>query len=116
MNSQPCRLRFLGDAGVVLAGAGIDGERGLEAEPRVQIEEAPAADAHAVFVPAPVRHVGHHRKSGRRRQHLARHRPADIPYLVVDDAPEHEAGAAGQFQGRAVDDGGIVAALARKHG
>ena len=58
--------RFASSAtrGVVLADARIDRERRPDAEPLVELEEAPAADPHAVFVPAPVRHV---RKQRQRR-------------------------------------------------
>ena len=109
-------LRLLGDARIVLAHARIDRERRADAEPREQIEEAPHADAHAVFVPAPVRHVGQHRLPGRRRQHLPRHRLADVPHFEVHDGPEHDARAAGQLQRRPVDDRRIVDALARECG
>src|SRR5690348_174562 len=78
--------------------------------------EAPAADSHAVFVEAPVHHVRHQRHAGRRRQKLARHRLGDVPDLVVDDGPEHDAGAAGKLERWTVDDGGIIATLARNHG
>jgi hypothetical protein len=88
-------LSFLRDPRVVLAGAGIDREGRLDAEPLVELEEAPGADAHAVFVPAPVRHVGQQRQSGWCRQHLSRHRPSDVPDLVVDDGPEHDPRVAG---------------------
>ena len=53
--------------------------------------EAPAADPHAVFVECPVHHVRHQRHAGRRRQQLPRHRLADVPDLVIDDGPEHDA-------------------------
>ena len=84
-------LRLLRDARVVLADARIDRERRADVQPREQVEEAPHADAHAVFVPAPVRHVGQHRLPGRRGQHLPRHRLADVPHFEVHDGPEHDA-------------------------
>ena len=115
MNSQPSRSALFGDARIVLAGAGIDRERRPDAEPLVQLEEPPRAHPHAVFVPAPVRHVGQQRHAGRRRQHLARHRPADVPDFVVDDGPDHEPRAARQFERRPVDDRRELAAVARQH-
>ncbi len=85
-------------------------------EPGEQVEEAPHADPHAVFVPAPVRHVRQHRHAGRSGQHLARHRLADVPHFEIDDGPEHDARAARQLERRPVDDRRIVGALARDHG
>ena len=64
MNSQPSSLGLRGDARIVLADARVDRERRADAEPLVELEEAPAADPHAVFVPAPVRHVGQQRRGG----------------------------------------------------
>ena len=93
-------LGLLGDARIVLADAGVGGERGLDAEALEQFVEAPAADPHAVFVPAPVRHVGQQHLPGRRRDDLPRHRAADVPDLVVDDGPEHDARVVRQLQRR----------------
>ncbi len=107
---------LLGDARVVLAGARVDGERRPDAEPLVELEEPPCADPHAVFVPAPVRHVRQERHAGRRRQHLARHRPADVPHLIVNDGPDHEPRTARQLERRTVDDGRKFAAVAWQHG
>ena len=109
-------FRFLSDTGVVLAGARVDGERGPDPEPLVKLEEAPSAHSHAVFVPAPVRHVGKQRHARGRRKDLARHRPPDVPYLVVDDGPEREPRIAGQFERRPVDDCRIIAAFPGQHG
>ena len=103
------------DALVVVAHARVDRQRRADAVLLVEVEEAPHADAHAVLVPAPVRHVGQQRVALRRRQLLARHRPADVPHLEVDDRPHDDARAAGQLQRRPVDDGGIRRALARLH-
>ena len=72
-------LGLLGDARIVLADAGVGGERRLDAEAGEQFVEPPGADPHAVFVPAPVRHVGQQHLPGRRRDHLARHRPRRCP-------------------------------------
>jgi hypothetical protein len=52
-----------GDALVVEANASVDRQGRVDAEALVEVEETPDADAHAVLVPAPVRHV--------RQQHLA---------------------------------------------
>ena len=40
-----------GDTLVVVADAGVDRQRGAQAEALIQLVEAPEADAHAVFVP-----------------------------------------------------------------
>ena len=108
--------RFRRHARIVLTDARIGRERRLDAELLEQLEETPAANAHAIFVKAPVHHVRHQRHAGRRRQLLARHWLGDVPDLVIDDSPEHDARLAGQFQWRPVDDGRIVGALARDHG
>ena len=108
-------LGLFGDARIVLANARVGGERRPDRKSCEQVEETPRAHPHAVFVPAPVRHVGQQRLAGRRRDHLARHRPRDVPDLVVDDRPQHEARAARQFERRPVDDGGKLAPLARDH-
>ena len=108
--------RLLGDAGIVLADPRIDRERRLDAVLLEQIEEAPHADPHAVFVPRPMRDVRQQRNSRRRRQHLARHRPGDVPDLEIDDRPYHEPCTAGQLQWRPVDDRRKVAALPGNHG
>src|SRR5262249_43666166 len=109
-------FRFLSDTGVVLAGARVDGERGPDPEPLVKLEEAPGAHSHAVFVPAPVRHVRKQRHARGRRKDLARHRPPDVPHLVVDDGPEREPRIAGQFERRPVDDCRKIAAFPGQHG
>src|SRR6202007_2576664 len=57
--------RLFGDARIVLADASVDRERRANAQALEQLEEAPHADAHAVFVPAPVSPVGHLRLAGR---------------------------------------------------
>ncbi len=98
-------LSFFGDARVVLAGAGVDGESRPNPQPFIEIEEAPGAHPHPVFVPAPVRHVRQQRHACRCRQHLPRHRPADVPDLVVHDGPEHDPGVARQLERRPIDDG-----------
>ena len=61
-------------------------------------EQPPEADAVAIFVPGPVRDVGHRRAAGRRRQHRARHRRVDVPFLDIDDDPHRQARPTGQFQ------------------
>ncbi len=107
--------RLLGDARIVLADAGIDGERRPQRAAREQFEEPPGPHPHAVFVPAPVGNVGQQHLPGRRRQDLARHRPRDVPHLVIDDGPDHEPRAVRQTQRRPVHDGGEIATLARQH-
>ncbi len=109
-------FRFLRDARVIFADARVECERRPDILALEQIEEAPHADPHAVFMPAPVRHVGQMRHPGRGREHLARHRFADIPDFEIDDGPEHDARAVRQFQRRTIDDCRIVAAFARQHG
>ena len=59
---------------------------------------------------------GQPRDVRRRRQHLARHRPADVPHFDVDHRPHHEPNARGQFQRRSVDDGHIGQAFGWDHG
>src|SRR4029077_17030278 len=80
-----------------------------------QVEESPNTNAHAVFMPAPVRHVGKLRHTRRRRQHLARHRLADVPHFKIDNAPKCEPGILWKFQRRPVDNGRILRTLARQH-
>src|SRR5262249_31674036 len=98
------------------ADAGIGGERRPDAEALEQLEEAPAADPHAVFVPRPVHHVGHERHAGRGGGHPARQGAAGVPPPGIGDGPEDQAPLARQFQRRTVDDGRILDALARDHG
>ena len=108
-------LGGLRDAGVVLTDPGIGRERRPDAELRVELEEPPAADPHAVLVPGPVHHVRHQLDARRGREQLARHRLADVPDLVIDDGPEHDACVARQLERRAIDDRRKVGALARDH-
>src|SRR5262249_54315954 len=108
-------LCFLRDAGIVLADTRIDRERRLDVVALEQVEEPPDADPHAVFVPAPVRHVRKQRLSGRRRQDLPRHRLADVPDFEIDDAPEDETLVVRQLERRAIDDRRKCSALARQH-
>jgi hypothetical protein len=105
--------RLFGDPLIVLTDARVYGERRLDAARAEQVEESPHADPHAVFVPAPVRHVRQQRRAGRGRQYLARHRPADVPDLEIDDRPQDEARTPRQPQRRPIHDGGVVGALAR---
>src|ERR1700730_5465052 len=91
--------RLFGDARIVLANASIERQRRANAQALEQLEEAPEADPHPVFVPAPVRHIGNLRLPGRRCQDLARHRLANIPNFEIDDGPENNAGAAGKPEG-----------------
>ena len=57
------------------------------------------ADPHAVFVPAPMRHVRHQRHAGRRRQHLPRHRLADVPDLELTMVQNTMRAPPGSFSG-----------------
>src|SRR5215471_13654693 len=107
-----CLLR---DARVVLTNARIDGERRSYFLLLEQIEKTPYPDPHAVFMPAPVRHVGQMRHSGGWRQHLARHRFADVPDFKIDDAPEYKTRFIRKLERRPIDDGGIMRTLARQH-
>src|SRR3546814_2285436 len=59
------------------------------------------ADAHAVFVPRPVRYVRNiGRHAARRRGCMARHGPFDLPFFNVDDGPNNQPRAVIGFQGR----------------
>src|SRR5262249_7329056 len=107
-------LARLRDARVIDAHSRVDRDGGLYLELLVEGVEAPEADAHAVLVPGPVRHVGQQRDSGRRRQHLPRHRPADVPDLEVDYRPDDDAVGARKLRLRPVDDSRVRDALARK--
>src|SRR5262249_30427954 len=89
-------FRLLRNTGVVLANARTDGARRLNLLSLEQIKESPHADAHSVFVPAPVGHVGKMCDAAWRRQHLPRHRLADAPDLKIDDGPEYQARPAGK--------------------
>jgi hypothetical protein len=106
-------LGLFGDARIVLADAGVDGERRPDSAPAEQIEETPGAHAHPVFVPAPIGNVRQQHLPGRRRQDLARHGPRYVPHFVIDDRPDDQARAARQLEDRPVDNRGKIAALAR---
>lgn len=69
--------------------------------------KAPEANAHAVFVPSPVRHVRQHWLTHRRRQHRARHRPGRLPVLDIDDGPDRNPRPTWQGQRLALVDGAI---------
>ena len=56
-------------ARIGLAGPGIERDRRPHAEPVEHLANAPESDAHAVFVPAPVRMIGQLRLPLRRRDH-----------------------------------------------
>jgi len=62
------------------------------------LEQAPEADAVAIFVPGPVRNVGAGRASGRRREHGTRHGQLRIPLLDIDDHPNGDARAVRKLQ------------------
>src|SRR6202030_725567 len=51
----------------------VDGEHGADPILVDRLEHTPETDAVAVFVPGPVRDVGHRRPAGRRGQHRPRH-------------------------------------------
>src|SRR5579862_489043 len=106
---------LLCDARVIFADAGIDRQRGTNLQTLEQIEEAPHADPHAVFVPAPVRHVGNEGLSRRRSENLPRHWLADVPYFEIDDAPEYEPAVIRQLERPTVHDGRKCSAFARQH-
>src|SRR5262245_25135617 len=115
MNSQPSARAF-GYARIVLTDPRVDRERRANAQALEQLEEAPHADPHAVFVPAPIRYIGYQRLAGRRREHLACHRLADVPDFQIDDGPEDKPRIALELEWGPVDNGGVVAPLARQHG
>src|SRR5436190_1971712 len=106
-------LGLPGNTTVVLAGARVDGQCRRDAEPLVKLEETPGAHPHAVFVPAPVRHVGKQGHAGGRRKHLAWHRPCDIPDLVIDNGPEYEPGVLREPERWPVHDGREFTAISR---
>jgi len=101
MNS-PGVLGLLRHARIVLADPGIDRKRRRDSKFLVEIEKPPHADPHAVFMPAPVRHVRQQRNAGRCRKYLPRHRLGDVPHFQIDDGPDHDAGIARQLEGRTV--------------
>src|ERR1700722_2983972 len=79
--------RLFGDARIVLANASIERQRRANAQALEQLEEAPDADPHPVFVPAPVRHIGNLRLPGRRCQDLARHRLWHNTSIYTEEEP-----------------------------
>jgi hypothetical protein len=97
MNSQ-CAPRRLDDRAVAGDRRAVDRQHRRHVEVVEHLEHAPEADAVAVFVPRPVRDVGHRRAAGRRGQHRARHRLVDVPFLDIDDDPQREPRPAGQHQ------------------
>ena len=62
-----------------------------------------------------IRHVREMRHSGRRRQHLACHRFADVPDFKIDDTPEYQTGFTRKLERRPIDDGRIMRTRARQH-
>src|SRR5439155_1102905 len=84
---QP-RLRH---ARIALADRAIDGERRLQVEFIQDLQKTPKPDPHPIFMPGPVRQIGQDRLAVGRRQHGARHRPLDRPFLDVDDGPDGDA-------------------------
>src|SRR5690348_18320786 len=99
------------DARIDLDHLGIDRKRRADGVAVEGLEEAPHADAHAVFMPAPIRDIWLHGDSGRRWQYLPRHRPLDLPDFEIDHWPEDESQAVGQLERRSIDDGGIASTL-----
>ena len=93
----------------------VDGEHRRNRELIEQFDEPPEADAIAVFVPGPIRHVGHGRAAGGRRQYGARHRLGEVPLLDIDDDPHHHAGAVRQIERRAVGNRRVGKAVGRQH-
>src|SRR5215475_15972505 len=83
-------FRLLRNAGVVLTNARIDGDRRLDLLPLEQIKKSPHADAHSIFVPAPVGHVGKMCDAGWRRQHLPGHWLADVPDVKIVAGPKYQ--------------------------
>src|SRR5688572_11198419 len=105
----------LGDARIVLADAGVDRERRRDAVAVERRLDPPEAYAVAILVPGPVREIRQHGDSGRRRQYLTRHRPADVPHLDIDDGPDDQPYTFRQLERGSIDDGGIRQALAGFH-
>src|SRR5262245_12250776 len=113
-------LPFALDAGLDDIGKGFD--RGAvdvhdagNLELVIDLQQAPEADAVAVFVPAPVGDIRHGRTAGGRREHGARHGLGRIPFLHVGDGPDRHARAVRQLERLAIDDGRIVEAVVRQH-
>src|SRR5258708_1826932 len=84
-------LARLRDARIVNTHARVDRHVRPDFQALVERVKAPEAHAHAVLVPAPVRHVREKRDAGRRGQHLPRHRLRDIPDFEIDDGPDDDA-------------------------
>src|SRR6476661_2142441 len=105
----------LDDVGIGLDGNAVDVHHAWNLEVIVDLQEAPEADAVAVFMPAPVGDVGHWCAAGRRRNHRARHGLRWVPFLDIGNRPYHHARPLRELQRLALYDGGIVETVVRQH-
>ena len=104
MNSQLRSTQALTRSGKAFDRDAVDVHHARNLELVIDLQQPPEADAVAVFVPAPVRNVGHRRAAGRRREHRARHGLRRVPFLDIGDGPHHHARLVRQLQRLAVDD------------
>ena len=105
----PARLaRGFADLRIELAHRAVDRERRLQLAASKRLDETPEADADAVFMPGPVRHVRQQRLSHRRRQHGAGHGRRRTPVLDIDDGPDRDPRVVGQAKLRPAMDRRVV--------
>src|SRR5260221_3188236 len=93
----------------------VDRQHRGDAEIVEHLEHAPETDPVAVFVPGPIRDVGHRRAAGRRGQDSTRHRLVDVPFLDIDDDPDREPRPVGERERFALGDRGIIQPFGGEH-
>jgi len=93
----------------------VDREHGADLLLVENLKHPPEADPVAVFVPGPVRNVGHRRAAGRRGQHRPRHRLGRIPFLDIDNDPDRQSRAIREFEPGPLHNGRKIEALGRQH-
>ena len=103
------------DVGIGFDRDSIDVHHAGNLEVVIDLQKPPEADSVAVFVPAPVRNVGHRRAAGRRRQHGARHGLGRVPVFDIGDRPHRHARALRQLERLARRDRGIIETIIRQH-
>ena len=94
----------LDDVRIGERGDAVDVHHARHLEVVIDLQQPPEADPVAVFVPAPVRDVGHRRTAGRRGKYRARHGLRRVPFLDIGDGPHRHARALRQLEWLALGD------------
>ena len=108
-------VRRARDRLVGMDGAAIDRQRGANVEAIDHFQHSPESDAIAVFVPGPVRNIGHRRTARGRSKNGPRHGLLRIPLLDIHNHPDSKARAPGQSERRSVLDRRVGETLNRQH-